>query len=108
MRISANTWRNARAKTFFHASVSVLASLCMVIAPIVGSHGMTSVGATLTQAQVITVGVLTFQDESGAGAPQELGQKIAQSLQQKINVNKQNLLARSLSLATDESSVKAM
>jgi hypothetical protein len=51
---------------------------------------------------------LTFQDESGAGAPQELGQKITQSLQQKINVNNKNLLARSLSLATDEPSVKAM
>lgn len=97
-----------RAKTFFHASISALASLCLIIAPIVGSGGMTSADVTLAQAQVITVGVLTFQDESGAGAPQELAQKIAQSLQQKINVNNKNLLARALSLASDESSVKAM
>jgi hypothetical protein len=95
-------------KTFFHASVSVLASLCLIIAPILGSGVLNSAGATPAQAQVISVGVLTFQDESGAGAPQELGQMIAQSLQQKINVNNKNLLARSLSLATEEPSVKAM
>src|SRR5262245_30158845 len=89
-----------RSKTFLHASVSVLASLCLIIAPILGSGVINSAGATAAQAQVIAVGVLSFQDESGAGAPQELGQKIAQSLQQMINVNKKNLLARSLSLAT--------
>jgi hypothetical protein len=97
-----------RSKTFFHASVSVLASLCLIIAPILGSGVINSAGATPAQAQVISVGILTFQDESGAGAPQELGQKIAQSLQQKINVNNKNLLARPLSLVTEEPSVKAM
>src|SRR5262249_22660747 len=97
-----------RSKTFFHAPVSVLASLCLIIGPILGSGIINSAGVTLAQAQVISVGVLTFQDESGAGAPQELGQKITQSLQQKINVNNKNLLARPLSLATDEPSVKAM
>jgi Carboxypeptidase regulatory-like domain len=97
-----------RSKTFFHASVSVLASLCLIIAPILGSGVINSAGATPAQAQVISVGVLTFRYESGAGAPQELGQKIAQSLQQMINVNNKNLLARPLSLATEEPSVKAM
>src|SRR5215510_1486904 len=115
--LSSRTMRNSlrlfiksrqRSKTFFHASVSVLASLCLIIAPILGSGVINSAGATRAQAQVISVGVLTFQDESGAGAPQELGQKIAQSLQQMINVNNKNLLARPLSLATEEPSVKAM
>jgi carboxypeptidase family protein len=115
--ISLRTIRNSlklfvksrqRSKTFFRASVSVLASLCLIIAPILGSGVINSAGATPAQAQVISVGVLTFQDESGAGAPQELGQKITQSLQQKINESNKNLLARALSLATDEPSVKAM
>src|SRR5262249_37605539 len=97
-----------RSKTFLHASVSVLASLCLIIAPILGSGVINSAGATPAQAQVISVGVLTFQDESGAGAPQELGQKITQFLQQQVNLNNKNLLARSLSLATEEPSVKAM
>src|SRR5262245_653386 len=115
--LSSRTIRNSlrlfvksrqRSKTFFHASVSVLASLCLIIAPILGSGVINSAGATPAQAQVISVGVLTFQDESGAGAPQELRQKITQSLHQKIDENNKNLLARPLSLATDEPSVKAM
>lgn len=106
LRLSVKSRHSA--KTFFHVSIAFLASLRLLIAPISGSGEMISVGAAPAQAQVITVGVLTFQDESGAGLPQELGQNITQSLQQKINVNNKNLLARSLSLATDEISVKAM
>lgn len=48
------------------------------------------------QGQVISVGILSFQDESGTNLPLSFGQKIARDLQQKMNGAYKDLLVRLL------------
>jgi protocatechuate 3,4-dioxygenase beta subunit len=62
------------------------------------------------QGQLVSVGVLPFQDESGTSPPLELGQKLAQDLQQRLAVSYKDLLPRVLSTGAgaDASAVKTM
>lgn len=59
------------------------------------------------QGQVVSVGIINFQDESGTSAPTELGQKIAKDLQQRL-VTFSDLLPRSVGSGMDSSALKAM
>jgi len=75
------------------------------------AHGPRGVAASPTnpaQDQVIPVSILPFQDESGTDAPAEVGKKIAQELQQKLNAASKNLLAQTLNTGPDPSSAGAM
>src|SRR6266496_737939 len=60
------------------------------------------------QGQLVSVGILRFQDDSGTSAPSELGQKLAQDLQQSLAVSYKDLLPRVLSTGADASAVKTM
>ena len=60
------------------------------------------------QSQTVSVGVVEFQDESGAKLPAEFKQKIARELAQKLNAAHKDVLARPFNAATDSSSIKAM
>lgn len=58
---------------------------------LVGVAGGTPVA---TQDQVVPVAILNLQDDTGANAPVELGQKLAQNLQQKIASTYKDVLPR--------------
>jgi protocatechuate 3,4-dioxygenase beta subunit len=60
------------------------------------------------QLEAITVGVVEFQDESGAGSSAAGAKEIARKLAQNLNTAYKDVLARRLDNATDASSVKAM
>jgi protocatechuate 3,4-dioxygenase beta subunit len=64
--------------------------------------------STSPQSQVVPLGILVFQDESGMNAPADLGQKIAKDLQQKLAVNYKDVLPRMLNSGLDPSSSAAM
>lgn len=55
------------------------------------------------QPQVVPIGILFFQDESGMNAPADLGQKIAKDLQQKLAINYKDVLPRMLNAGLDPS-----
>ncbi|MCM3905661.1 MAG: carboxypeptidase regulatory-like domain-containing protein [Pyrinomonadaceae bacterium] len=77
---------------------------------IVGSFCLPSVFNTTTfaQGQTITVSVLEFQDESGAGERSAVAQEIARKLVQKLNAAYKDVLARHSNTAKDASSIQAM
>src|SRR5438552_7041614 len=62
------------------------------------------------QGQLVSVGILNFQDDSGLNlnAPPELGQKMAQELQQKLVLSYKDLLPRVISSGSDASAIKAL
>ncbi|HEY3026962.1 MAG TPA: carboxypeptidase regulatory-like domain-containing protein [Pyrinomonadaceae bacterium] len=57
---------------------------------------------------MISVGILSFQDESGTNTPSESGQKIAQELQQKLVVGYKDLLPRVISAGPDATEIKGL
>lgn len=59
---------------------------------------------TSHQSQLVPIGILFFQDESGINAPADLGQKIAKDLQQKLAVNYKDVLPRMLNAGPDSGS----
>ena len=60
------------------------------------------------QGQLVSVGILSFQDDSGLNAPPEFGQKIAQEVQQKLVVSYKDLLPRVISAGTDAAAIKGL
>ena len=60
------------------------------------------------QGQLISIGILSFQDESGMNAPAELGQKLARDLQQKLTANYKDILPRVIAADSEASSGKAL
>ena len=64
--------------------------------------------STSLQSQLVPIGILFFQDESGMNAPADLGQKIAKDLQQKLAVNYKDVLPRMLNAGLDPSASAAM
>src|SRR5438132_5870853 len=60
------------------------------------------------QGQLVSVGILNFQDDSGLNAPPELGQKMAQELQQKLVLSYKDLLPRVISSGSGASAIKAL
>src|SRR5690349_20910992 len=59
------------------------------------------------QAQLVSLGILPFQDESGMNAPSDLGQKIAKDLQQRLAINYKDVLPRMIN-AGDPSTLTAL
>jgi protocatechuate 3,4-dioxygenase beta subunit len=55
------------------------------------------------QAQVVSVGILPFQDESGSGVPPELLLKLAQDLRRKLVLSYPDVLARIISGVSETS-----
>lgn len=88
----------------------IAAALCafvwLVSAPVSESANFRK--STSLQSQVIPIGILFFQDESGMNAPADLGQKIAKDLQQKLAVNYKDVLPRMLNAGLDPSAVAAL
>src|SRR2546423_5921894 len=46
------------------------------------------------QTQTVSIAILNFQDDTGANAPADLGQKLAQDLHQKVATGYKDLLPR--------------
>src|SRR5437879_3276795 len=91
----------------FAAALCAFVSLWLMSAP--GStRSASSRKSTPIQSQLVSIGILTFQDESGMNAPAELGQKIAKDLQQKFAVNYKDVLPRMINAGGDASAVAAM
>src|SRR5712692_7768246 len=65
------------------------------------------VGIVSAQNQTVSVAILNFQDDTGANAPVELGQKLAQDLHQKVATGYQDLLPRLIS-GTDAGALKGL
>ncbi len=61
-----------------------------------------------SQGQTITVGVLEFQDESGAAQRAEVAPEVARKLAQKLNAAYKDVLARHSNTATIATSIEAM
>ncbi len=59
------------------------------------------------QDQTVSVAILNFQDDTGANAPAELGQKLSQDLHQKIATGFKDLLPR-LVAASDAAAVRGL
>ncbi len=57
------------------------------------------------QAALVSVGALTFNDDSGTGVPRELCERIARDLQQKLVRSYSDLLPR---VITDSSGTRGM
>src|SRR5882724_445462 len=49
---------------------------------------------TPLQTQTVSIAILAFQDDTGANAPADLSQKLAQDLQQKLATGHKDLLPR--------------
>lgn len=60
------------------------------------------------QAKLVSVGVLSFHDESGTGVPWELGSRISRDLQQKLVKSYPGLLPRVIGTGMDAASIKSM
>ena len=63
------------------------------------------VGIVSGQNQTVSIAILNFQDDTGANAPAELGQKLAQDLHQKVATGYKDLLPR-LVAGSDAAAVK--
>lgn len=91
----------------FAAALCAFVSLWLMSAP-ASTGSASSSKSTPIQSQLVSIGILTFQDESGMNAPAELGQKIAKDLQQKLAVNYKDVLPRMINAGGDASAVAAM
>jgi protocatechuate 3,4-dioxygenase beta subunit len=91
----------------FAAALCAVVSLWLISAP-ASTGSASSSKSTPIQSQLVSIGILTFQDESGMNAPAELGQKIAKDLQQKLAVNYKDVLPRMINAGGDASAVAAM
>ena len=58
---------------------------------------LATAGSIPAQAEVVSIGILPVQDESGVQVPPELLRKIGQDLKQKLTRSYQDILARSVS-----------
>jgi protocatechuate 3,4-dioxygenase beta subunit len=89
----------------------IAAALCVLVglmsAPI-STQSANPRRSTSLQSQLVPIGILFFQDESGMNAPADLGQKIAKDLQQKLAVNYKDVLPRMLNAGLDPSASAAM
>lgn len=64
-------------------------------------------GIVSGQNQTVSVAILNFQDDTGANAPAELGQRLAQDLHQKIANSYNDLLPR-MSTTADVATIKSL
>jgi len=84
------------------AIFSVTFAFRFLIPLLIGFGGIVS-----GQDQIVSVAILNFQDDTGANAPAELGQKLAQDLQQKIAIGYKDLLPR-LVAGSDAAAAKGL
>src|SRR6266478_8951455 len=89
----------------------IMAITVLVLAgysPLYSASKANLINSISIQSQVIAIGILSFQDETGTNAPAELGQKVAQSLQQKLSVRYRDILPRLIGTGADTSSIKEL
>lgn len=60
------------------------------------------------QNQIITIGILSFQDDSGTGAPPEFGRRVAQDMHRRLVTTAKDTLPRLLSGAAEGLSVEQL
>jgi hypothetical protein len=80
--------------------VSYLVTWCLLFGQVLAFNSTSFAGGIATQNQLISIGILSFQDESGANTPPEFGQKIAQELHRKLVQNYKDVLPRLLNNAS--------
>jgi flagellar biosynthesis/type III secretory pathway chaperone len=101
-RFKLSKWLSRPAETT--SSGPIAAALCAFVfllsAPVSTESGNFR-RSTSPQSQLVSIGILSFQDESGMNAPADLGQKIAKDLQQKLAVNYKDTLPRMLNAGLD-------
>lgn len=93
--------------TNFWIAAALCALVWLMFAP-VSTRSANFRSSTSLQSQLVPIGILFFQDESGMNAPADLGQKIAKDLQQKLAVNYKDVLPRMLNAGLDPSASAAM
>ena len=84
----------------FNIIISYVVTWCLLFGQILAFNSTSFGNPVANQNQLISIGILSFQDESGANAPPELGQKIAQELHRKFVQSYKDVLPRILNNAT--------
>src|SRR5437870_5624211 len=88
--------------------IAAIAAIVLVsYSPLYSASKANPINSISIHSQVIAIGILSFQDE-GANAPADLGQKMAQSLQQKLSVTYRDVLPRLIGTGADASSMKGL
>jgi protocatechuate 3,4-dioxygenase beta subunit len=106
--IAAKLFRRPAGGTNFWPIAAALCALVGLMSAPLRTESANSPPSTSPQSQLVPIGILFFQDESGMNAPADLGQKIAKDLQQKLAVNYKDVLPRMLNPALDASASGAM
>jgi len=88
------------------SKVAALIIVCLTAIQIPGRTNHET--GSFSQAQIVSLGILPFHDDSGMNAPSDLGQKIAKDLQQKLAINYKDVLPRMLNSGLDPSASTAM
>ncbi len=83
-----------------HVVVSYVVTLCLLIGQVLAFNNTGFGNPVVNQNQLISIGILSFQDESGTNMPPEFGQKIAQELHRKLVQNYKDVLPRLLNNAS--------
>jgi protocatechuate 3,4-dioxygenase beta subunit len=74
--------------------VSLLITLCLLCGQILALNNTSSTSSP--QSPLVSIGIMSFQDESGLNVPPAFGQKIAQELHRKLIQNYKDILPRIL------------
>ncbi|HEV8370586.1 MAG TPA: carboxypeptidase regulatory-like domain-containing protein, partial [Pyrinomonadaceae bacterium] len=101
-------WRRPPGVTTFWPLAAALCALVWSMSAPVSTESANFRRSTSLQSQLVPIGILFFQDESGMNAPADLGQKIAKDLQQKLAINYKDVLPRMLNAGLDPSASAAM
>jgi protocatechuate 3,4-dioxygenase beta subunit len=104
----ARLFRRPAGGTNFWPIAAALCVLVWLMSAPVSTESANFPSSTSLQPQVVPIGILFFQDESGMNAPADLGQKIAKDLQQRFAVNYKDVLPRMLNAGLDPSAAAAM
>jgi uncharacterized GH25 family protein len=87
----------------FKVILSVLLTLCFCFGQIIGLRVLAYGNPYANQNQLLSIGIVNFQDESGTNAPPEFGQKIAQELRGKLIATYKDVLPRMINNAATSS-----
>src|SRR5882724_536727 len=110
-RLGLSTIKSGGNRALITYSVLIAAVLWIFVWPIsvpVAASRASGGKSTPLQSQLVPIGILYFQDESGINTPPELGQKIANELRQKLVVNYKDVLPRMLNAGVDLPAVASM
>jgi hypothetical protein len=92
----------------FRPFACALMTTWLVAALAFNSVKVVSAAPSQEQSQVISVGILSFEDQSAESASPGLAHRIKQQLRQRINSTYKDLLVRDLAVTADASAIKAM